>query len=217
MAGTRRVSRQREAGEATRRETRRRLLVAARAEFAERGYAAATVNRIAQRADVAVQTLYHAWGSKQALLRAVMETAVTGEDEVGVEANFPPVSIVGGLDPADAADPEKLLAFLVHAFRDMAERAASAWLTYRDAAATDPGVAADWQQLMEIRRSNIRMLMDRIPARRLRPGLTKAVAADTAWVIASPDTYDQLVRRGGYSLEAFEKWLLDTLCAALLR
>src|SRR5260370_1298625 len=48
-AGTegRRVSRQREAGEATRRESRRRLLVAARAEFAERGYAAATVVRIA--------------------------------------------------------------------------------------------------------------------------------------------------------------------------
>ena len=50
----RRVSRQREAGEATRRETRRRLLAAAKAEFAERGYAAATVIRIAERADVSV-------------------------------------------------------------------------------------------------------------------------------------------------------------------
>ena len=38
----RRVTRQREAGEATRRETRRLLLAAAGAEFAERGYAAAT-------------------------------------------------------------------------------------------------------------------------------------------------------------------------------
>src|SRR5262245_38725936 len=46
------ISRQREAGEVTRRETRRRLLVAAGLEFAERGYVAATVNRIAERAGV---------------------------------------------------------------------------------------------------------------------------------------------------------------------
>src|SRR5215472_16808665 len=77
----RRVSRQREAGEVTRRETRRRLLAAARAEFAERGYAAATVARIAERAGVSVQTLYNDWGNKRNLLRAVMESAVTGDDD----------------------------------------------------------------------------------------------------------------------------------------
>src|SRR5262249_41821766 len=86
----RRVSRQREAGEATRRETRRRLLAAARAEFAERGYAAATVIRIAERADVSVQTLYSNWGNKRNLLRAVMESAVTGDDDVPLEAALQP-------------------------------------------------------------------------------------------------------------------------------
>jgi len=77
----RRVSRQKEAGEATRRETRRRLLAAAKAEFAERGYAAATVIRIAERADVSVQTLYSNWGNKRNLLRAVMESSVTGDED----------------------------------------------------------------------------------------------------------------------------------------
>src|SRR5258707_10699024 len=71
--GTGRVSRQREAGEVTRRETRRRLLAAARAEFSERGYAAATVARIASRAGVSVQSLYNDWGNKRNLLHAVME------------------------------------------------------------------------------------------------------------------------------------------------
>ena len=78
----RRVSRQREAGEATRRETRRRLLAAAKAEFAERGYAAATVIRIAERADMSVQTLFSNWGNKRNLLRGVMESAVTGDDDI---------------------------------------------------------------------------------------------------------------------------------------
>jgi hypothetical protein len=70
---------------------------------------------------------------------------------------------------------------------------------------------------MEIRRSNFRLLLDRIPSKQLRPGLTKALAADTAWVIASPDTHDQLVRRGGYSMDEFEKWVFNTLCVVLLR
>ena len=84
----RRVSRQREAGEATRRETRRRLLAAAKAEFAERGYAAATVIRIAERADMSVQTLYSNWGNKRNLLRAVMESSVTGDEDVPLVARW---------------------------------------------------------------------------------------------------------------------------------
>src|SRR5579864_1639911 len=106
----RRVSRQREAGEATRRETRRRLLAGARAEFAERGYAAATVIRIAERADVSVQTLYSNWGNKRNLLRAVMESSVTGEDEVPLEPGRPPAVFVATLDPDEARDPRRLVA-----------------------------------------------------------------------------------------------------------
>src|ERR1700738_2979442 len=81
QAGTRPVSRQREAGEVTRRETRRSLLTAAAAEFAERGYGAASVSRIAGRAGVSVQSLYNDWGNKRNLLEAVLQTALTGDDE----------------------------------------------------------------------------------------------------------------------------------------
>jgi len=106
----RRVSRQREAGEATRRETRRLLLAAAQAEFAERGYAAATVIRIAERAEVSVQTLYSNWGSKRNLLRAVMEGALTGDADVPLEAAGQPLAVLTAtLDPGDAKDPRRLL------------------------------------------------------------------------------------------------------------
>jgi hypothetical protein len=56
----------------------------------------------------------------------------------------------------------------------------------------------------------------RLPARALRPGLSHAAAADTAWVIASPDTHDLLVRRAGYSYDQLEDWVRTTLTAALL-
>jgi AcrR family transcriptional regulator len=212
----RRVSRQREAGEATRRETRRRLLVAARAEFAERGYAAATVIRIAERADVSVQTLYANWGSKRNLLRAVMESSVTGDDDVPLAAGQPPAILVATLDPDDAQDPRRLLAHLSHQYRLLAGRAAVGWQTYRDGGAIDPDIAADWQQLSEMRRQAFQAMFAGVPARALRPGLSHAAAADTAWVIASPDTHDQLVRQAGYSYDELEDWVRVTLSAALL-
>jgi AcrR family transcriptional regulator len=211
----RRVSRQKEAGEATRRETRRRLLAAARAEFAERGYAAATVIRIAERADVSVQTLYSNWGNKRNLLRAVMESSVTGDD-VPMTAGQPPAMFAAVLDRDDARDPRRFLAHLSHQYRLMAERAAIGWQTYRDAAAVDPDIAADWRQINGMRRQAISAMITRLPATALRPGLTLAAAADTAWVIASPDTHEQLVRLAGYTYDQLEDWVRGTLTAALL-
>jgi AcrR family transcriptional regulator len=212
----RRVSRQKEAGEATRRETRRRLLAAARAEFAERGYAAATVIRIAERADVSVQTLYSNWGNKRNLLRGIMISSVTGDEDRPLVAGEPPPVFAAILERADAEDPARLVAHLSHQYRLLAERAAVGWQTYRDGAAVDPDIAADWRQLNELRRRAITAMITQIPAAALRPGLTPAAAADTAWVIASPDTHDQLVRQAGYSYDELEDWVRRTVSAALL-
>lgn len=215
-AGARRVSRQREAGEATRRETRRRLLAAANAEFAERGYAAATVHRIAERADVSMQSLYSNWGNKRNLLRAVLECAVTGDEDRPLVPGQPPAIIVATLDPEDAKDPRRLLAHLSRQYRLLAERAAVGWQAYRDGAAVDADIAADWALLNDLRRQAFRTMIERIPQSSLRPGLTHASAADTAWVIASPDTHGQLVGHAGYDYDQLESWVLDTLIAALL-
>lgn len=215
QAGTRRVSRQREAGEVTRRETRRRLLAAAAAEFAERGYAAATVSRIAGRAGVSVQSLYNDWGNKRNLLEAVLQRAVTGDDEGALTPGKPPEVIIAALRPEDGADPRRLLAHLARQYRLLAERSAVGWQTYRDAAATDPDIAADWQRLSEMRRDAFHALLARIPDAALRPGLSPALAADTAWAIASPETHHQLVRQAGYTYDDLESWVRGTLSAAL--
>jgi len=214
--GGRRVSRQREAGEVTRRETRRRLLAAAKAEFAERGYAAATVIRIADRADVSVQSLYSNWGNKRNLLRAVMESSVTGDEDVPLVPGQPPAIVVATLDPADAKDPRRLLGHLSRQYRLLAERSAVGWQTYREGAAVDPDIAADWKQLNDLRRRAFSKMISLIPPAELRAGLTHSSAADTAWVIASPETHQQLVGQAGYSYDQLESWVLDTLIAAVL-
>ncbi len=212
----RRVTRQREAGEATRRETRRRLLVAAAEEFHEQGYRAATVARIADRAGVAIQTLYHSWGSKRDLLRGVLDQALTGSEEGQLSAGELPQVVMAEFDPQEAVDhPEALVRHLVHQFRVLAERSASVWRTYRDAAAVDPDISADWHALMVLRRANYARLLDTVPADRWRTGLTRDDVVDTAWTIASPHTHELLVTDAGYDYDRYETWVLTTLQVAL--
>jgi hypothetical protein len=43
------------------------------------------------------------------------------------------------------------------------------------------------------------------------PGLTREVAADAAWVIASPYTHDLPVRQAGYTYDQLEEWVRTTL------
>lgn len=200
-------SRQKRVGEALRQDTRHRLLAAAAQEFPVHGYAATTVARIAATAGVSVQTLYLAWGSKRAMLRGYMEDALAG----------------GVGSPADAERrfvgllPRDLLVELANLVTEVADRAATGWRLYREAAAVDAEIAADWDELQTLRHRTIAHALERIPADALADDLTMARAVDTAWAIASPESYDLLVHRLGYQLEQFQNWMERTLIAALLR
>jgi len=213
-SGARNTTRQREAGAASRAETRRRLLRAAGEEFSERGYHAATVTRIAGRAGVTVQTLYLAWGSKRALLRAVMDASLSGDPDTSYADQLPDM-LAQALDSA-GDDAQATIERFARMFRKVAERAALGWRLYRDASAADAEVAVDWQTLQQLRRHTCAELIQRIPAASRRAGVSLDAAVDTTWAIASPETYELLVTAAGYSLDAYERWVAQTLCAAVL-
>jgi TetR/AcrR family transcriptional regulator len=59
--------------------TRRRILAAAEREFSAKGLAGARVDAIARRAGVNKRMLYHYFGNKEALYRAVMLEQLTAE------------------------------------------------------------------------------------------------------------------------------------------
>src|ERR1700744_5557688 len=201
-----RPSRQKRGGAILRQDTRDRLLPAAGEEFPVHGYAGTTVPRLAAAAGVSVQTLYLAWGSKRALLRGYMENALAGGDGSPEDASLrfagPP--------------PRERLAELPRLIPEIAGRAATGWTLYRDAAAVDPEIAADWNELQLLRHRLISRVLADIPATALAEGLTIKSAADTAWAIASPESYDLLAHRLGYQLEEFRNWMKQTLTAAIL-
>ena len=200
-------SRQARVGAASRRQTQDRLLRAAAQEFVESGYAGATVSRIAKRAGVTVQTLYLAWGSKRALLRAYMTESLKagyGSPD-GVDSLF------------EGKTGREVTTLLAQIVGKTAETSSPAWRLHRDAAATDEEIAADWNQLQLLRRGTFERIVAHIPEDDLRPGLTREAARDTAWAIASPESYELLVKRAGYSLDEFVGWMEATLAAGLLK
>jgi AcrR family transcriptional regulator len=199
-------SRQKQVGDALRQDTRNRLLEAAAVEFSAHGYTGTTVTRLAAAAGVSVQTLYLAWGSKRALLRGYMEHALAGDLASPEDAG-------NGFAHSDPSERLTELAALVTA---VAERAATGWQLYRDAAAVDPEIAVDWQELQTLRHRTFSRILGDIPAGALAEGLTTQDAIDTAWAIASPESYDLLVRRLGYTLAEFRVWMERTLNAAIL-
>ena len=62
--------------------TRHRVLDAAETLFVRDGYAAATIAAIAEKADVAVQTVYAVFGNKRAILNELLATRVVGDNHV---------------------------------------------------------------------------------------------------------------------------------------
>src|SRR3984957_10354172 len=157
-----RPSRQKRVGELLRQDTRDRLLQAAGEEFPVHGYAGTTVTRLAAAAGVSVQTLYLAWGSKRALLRGYMENALSGGDGSPEDA----------ARRFDGLPPRERLAELASLVTEVAERAATGWTLYRDAAAVDPEIAGDWNELQLLRHRLFTRILSDIPASAMAEGLT---------------------------------------------
>ena len=67
-------------------DTRQRVLDAAEAVFAERGFGGATTREIAERAGIAKRMLFYYFASKEAVYRAVLERVVGGM--VGIHEQF---------------------------------------------------------------------------------------------------------------------------------
>lgn len=208
--------RRRAAGAASREETRRRLVVAADALFREEGYPATTVAAIAKRADVSLQTLYLAWGSKRALLRAAAAAAaVASQTPMSSDAWRAIIRAELARDVGDDPDAGAYLAAVSRLFVRVAERTAIYWRMYRQAAASDPEIASDWAAIGRDRRRTMAEVAENIPARGLRADLAPDDVADTLWALASPEMFQLLRAEGGRDPSGFQRWLERTLKDAL--
>src|SRR2546421_2312680 len=111
--------------------TRAQVLTAAAACFEESGWAGTTVAVIAERAGVAVETVYSAFGSKKQLLREVIDVAVVGDTAPVPLAEREVFSRLGEGTRDARIDAG------IQMLTDIHERIARLWRTVGEAAASD--------------------------------------------------------------------------------
>ena len=192
--------------------TRRRIVVAATALFAEQGYTATTLEAIARHADVSVETVYKRFGNKVALLEAISEPAIVGADD-GSDI-FDRTEIARIAATKDQRDQVRQLAAFS---RSILERVHAVHRILVGAAAADTRAAELTRDHEQRRLQGQRRYIDLLVANGpLRPGLSAEDAAATYSALASPTNFGMLVHDLGWSADRFQEWLENTLARLLL-
>ena len=192
--------------------TRRSVLVAARDLFVTGGYIATTVTAIAVRAGVSVDTVYATVGRKPAILRELVETAISGTDEVVPALQRDYVTRVRA-----AASASEKLAIYAQSISEIHQRLAPVFLALRDAAGTDRDCSELWAEIGARRSANMRLFAADLRATgEVRSDLTDDEVADTIWSMNAAEYWDLLVHQRGWSPEQFGHWLADAWTRLLL-
>lgn len=192
-------------------QTRARMLAAARELFTERGYTATSMQAIAARGGVAVQTLYFTFETKRAILKELLDAEVAGDGAQIATLDRPWVA------EALAAPPPELLHRLADATADIHARVAPLLEVVRSAAATDPEIAELWRTNITQRHTVLAVFTGALAAKNaLRAGLNALRAADMALAVLAPETYHLLTRHQGWSDRAWAEWAAGTLVDTLL-
>lgn len=185
-------------------QTRRRILDAAREEFLAGGFGKAGIASIARAAGVSSQTVHAHFGTKAALVPALLQELESGADAAGWRERIEHAA--NGVDrlTAWAGWTVSMLA-PSRTLKDIC----------REAAAEPP--MADLKQAGDAhRRSALRSLMRRMAdAGELRPGLAAEDAADQAWILTGIEVYLAGVDCG-WDDDRITTWLAETLVRQLL-
>ncbi|HUB94899.1 MAG TPA: helix-turn-helix domain-containing protein [Stellaceae bacterium] len=187
-------------------ETRRRITAAARRLLGRNGYDATTIAEIAGEAGVATQTVYAAFGSKQGILKALIDRAIFGlaYDRLVAEA-------LAEERPADRLRGAARIACEIY----RSERAELEFL--RGAGVVAPEISAIDQDRERQRFETLAAMIDLLDAARaLAPGLARAKAHDVLFALTARDLYRTLVVDRHWTPERYQDWLGDVLVTELL-
>ena len=192
------------------RQTRDQISDTARELFLSRGYADTTVATIATAAHVSVETIYKGFGGKPGLVRAIIERALAGEGPVPAEQRS---DHIRETEP----DPRQIMAAWGAFTAELGPRVMPMFLLARDAAASDPEIADVVDQLSASRLERMTVTAHGLArAGHLRPGISVEDAADIQWALSSPELYELLVLRRGWTAERHGQFIAEALIGTLL-
>ncbi len=183
------------------------LIQVARDMLLGEGYAALTIPKLALAYGVSAESVYKRFAGKPALIRAVVEQALQGIGPVAAETRS---------DALGADDLQELLRGWGRLSAEVGPRVAPILLLVQVAAARDPELANLARELDDNRRARMADNAHRLAdAGHLPAGLSLAQATDILWTYSSPEVYDLLVIRRGWSLEQYATFISAGLAAHL--
>ncbi|MFE1957853.1 TetR/AcrR family transcriptional regulator [Streptomyces sp. NPDC059479] len=185
------------------------ILNACRESLLRDGYRATSVQAVARRAGVSVPTVYKVFGSKQELVKAVYDTTLAQDDEpVPMHARPELRAVLAETDPVEKLAGYARFVAGVH------ERLAALTAVL---SAADPELAELAAVTDRERRTGTGAFVDHLAtAGMLRPGLDPVRAADSCWLLTSPQVHERLTRERGWTASEYRQWLAQMLAAALL-
>lgn len=184
--------------------TRRSVVYAALDLFGEHGWTATTLTMIAARAGVSVDTIHVIFRTKSALLMAVVEVAIVGDDgeaRMVERADFAAVGVGRRSERLRTAVRYAIAAY---------ERSVPILDTLREAAASDDAARARLirydQDRLDLVAAGVELILGHEPA---------ADVVDAVWTLLSPEVITHLVTDRRWSSEQAEDWLIEMLKVAL--
>ena len=187
--------------------TKQAILEAARTLFTEQGYFATKVDDIARTARVAPATVYAVGGGKSGLLRTLMVAGTSTETITEILTQI-----------RTAPEPRGLLTFLINATRQFFEVWSPLMRQVVAAAPQEPSVRESMEIAHRSLHGGLRLTAQRLDELgALREGLTVARATDILWLNLCNAAYFIRTDDLGWSLDASEEWLNETLPPLLLK
>jgi AcrR family transcriptional regulator len=190
------------------RRTREAVLEAAVEVFVDEGYAGATIEQIAARADVSRPTVFGV-GSKAQLFALARQRAATGGRVTANDEGFQQLLAI--------PDARRLLTEFAAFTAAISQRLGPLQLVLEQTAGTDPELAqlleSSQQELLECARGIVAAVA---ATGSLRRDIPAEAAADMLWLQIQPTNYRRLAQERGWSHRAFERWHAAAMIAALL-
>lgn len=168
---------------------------------------------IAERAGVAVQTVYFVFHTKAELLRAVSDAAV-----IGVSDPQPPNLADWYQAALKAADPEQALAAFVSGVATILDRVGPLTPVLASAAALEPMIAEHFAHTEQLRVEGYETFIRHLHRNGLlREGLSIEVATDVLLTLLGPATYVAFTRDRGWNHRRYLRWITPALTELLIK
>lgn len=192
--------------------TRARIVAAAEEILLSGGYAGMTVAKLASVAEVSPQTVYNSIGGKAAVVKAVYDRLLAGDDDPTPMSERP--------EFAAMRDSEGLVEFLaVYAAWSarIYERVGPLLgVLLEGGSGGDATLRAFVSTIERERRIGNGHALDLLERTHGLPGVPgRDRLHDIVWTLTAPEVADRLIRRCGWPVQDYETWLAGQLAAAV--